>query len=210
VHFEPLEILYALAADRQTASNTYHYKSLHTQPMLINVSRIGPFRPSPAIDIKGPLSDSRTGLVWGSATLGTLLVLITAGTWGRQCYRQRQRRASHQTTRPSPATQTLATLRQEGMGFRPVETLPAPSPERLSEIIRQHLLDVWSLSARTCTQAELVTQLQDKPLGHELLHILERCDTLMYQAPGEAQDDLRHLWWEATAAFEKLQEVPRS
>jgi hypothetical protein len=44
ISFEPLEILYAARQDRDEVANAYHYKSLFTQSVSINISRIGPYR----------------------------------------------------------------------------------------------------------------------------------------------------------------------
>lgn len=206
VHFEPLEILYALPEDRQAPANTYHYKSLRTQPVLINVSRIGPYRPTPALDIKGPQEDSRAGIIWLSVTVGACLLLTSMSglVWHWRQHR-RQRRVTFMAAL-SPAARTLAILRQEGMALRSATALPAPGAEQLSEVIRQYLHEALGVPARTLTHTELASLLQDKPLGTEILYLLERCDALKYQAPACAQDEEGSLWWEAMTLFEKLQE----
>jgi hypothetical protein len=209
-YFEPLEVLYALPEDRVAPTNTYLYKSLRTQPVRLNVSRIGPYHPTQAIDIKGPLGDSRAGIIWGSATVGILLVLTSTGSWCWHRYQYRQLCTEAAPANPSPAECTLAILRQEGTAFRPVVEAPSPGAERLSDIIRQHLHDGLGISARVLTNSELVPLLQDQLLGKELLRLLERCDTLKYQESLWSQTEERQLWWEAITLFEKLQEVRQS
>jgi hypothetical protein len=207
VNFEPLEILYAMAQDRIAPSNTYHYKSLHTQPLMLNVSRIGPYHPTQAMDIKGPLADSRAGMIWGSVIVGVLLVLLSAGSWYWQWYHRRRRYVETVQALPSAAERTLTILRQEGAAFRPVVATPPPGAERLSNIIRQHLHEGMGISAASLTSPELASRLQGQRLGKELLQLLERCDAVKYQEPSYSQIEEWQLWWEAITLFEKLHEV---
>jgi hypothetical protein len=210
VNFEPLEILYAMAQDRVAPSNTYHYKSLRTQPLMLNVSRIGPYHPTQAMDIKGPLGDSRAGMIWISAIAGVLLLVLSTGSWCWQWYQRCRQQAAAVQTNPSATEHTLAILRQEGAALRPVLATPPPGAERLSDIMRQYLHAGLGFSAASLTSSELASLLQEQPLGKELLQLLERCDAVKYQEPLCSQTEERQLWWEAITLFEKLHEARRS
>ena len=63
IEFKPLEILYALGQERSSLTQMYTYKSLFTQPVIVNISRIGPYRPTQALGPKGPLDNQRM-FVW--------------------------------------------------------------------------------------------------------------------------------------------------
>jgi hypothetical protein len=207
VLFEPLEILYAQSVERTTATQTYSYQSLLTQPVSLTLARIGPYGPTNALEIKGPVTDARPCLRWGSFSMGVLFLLYATGAGARQWYLAR---ASHQACRGaalSPAAATLESLHQEGRVFRPMMEAVCPGVERLQELIRHYLYTTHAISANTLTTTELGVFLHDKPCGKELLAILERCDTVKYEPPLAAQMDERQLWWETITVFEKLQKT---
>jgi hypothetical protein len=205
VLFEPLEILYARSVERSSASQTYSYQSLHTQPVSLNLARIGPYGPTNALDIKGPVTDSRDFLWWGSVSLGTLLLLCATGAGGRRWYLARAYHRACGGAALSPAASTLETLRQEEMACRPMTEAVWPGVERLQELIRHYLHATYTISAHTLTTTELGAFLHDKPCGKELLDLLERCDSVKYEPPLAAHTDERQLWWETISVFEKLQ-----
>jgi hypothetical protein len=207
VHFAPLDILYALPNDHVAPTNAYRYKSLLTQPVAINMSRIGPARPTHPLDLKGPVTHSRAGMIWASVILGMGLLCAATGAWGREWYRHLQLRQTVPSSTPTPAEQTLAILRQEGAALHPVVEPVFPGVGRLSYLVRQYLHDDLGVPARTLTTTELAALLQDTPFCQDLLSILERCDTLTYQTPDLFQPEARQLWWEALTVFEKLQKA---
>jgi hypothetical protein len=208
--FDGLEILYALASERHSPEHTYTYKSLLTQPTTINVSRIGPFYPTHALDLKGPLHNHRDGLILASFLLGVALLLAACGSGLVQWRRYRARYHASLAQRVSPLEQAMATLRQEGRALQPVDALALPVVTRFSQIVRQYLQHAYGVSAFTSTCAELAVLLHDRVLGPELVFILERCDAFKYDPYTNSPGEERQLWWETITLFEKLQEVQLS
>jgi hypothetical protein len=207
VHFAPLDILYALPDDRAAPTNAYRYKSLLTQPVAFNMSRIGPARPTHPLDLKGPVTHSRAGMIWASVILGTGLLCAATGARGREWYRHRQLCRTVPSCTPTPAEHILAILRQEGAALHPIVESVFPGVGRLSYLVRQYLHDALGVAASTLTTTELAALIHDKPFCQDLLSILERCDALKYQTPDWSQTEARQLWWEALTLFEKLQKA---
>lgn len=206
VPFEPLEILYALPGDRQQDA-TYHYKSLRTQPVTISMARIGPYHSTAAMDIKEPLDDARLHLIVPSAIIGLILLGLAIGGWGWRWLRRQRQHADLQASAATPAATALALLQQEGRALHPIVESSMPGAERLRDIIRHYLDATLGTSTRALTNAELAARLHAQPLGKEVLDVLERCDTLKYQAPADSRQEVRDLWWEAITVFAKLHEA---
>ena len=204
VQFTPLEILYAQSEERLSPTQTYSYKSLLTQPVNLSLARIGPYAPTPALDIKGPMADSRTLLLWASVGAGALCLMTAMGAGSRQWYRARKNRQASGPAYQSPAESTLETLRQEGATLRLIAEAALPGVEHLQHLIRQYLGTIYGVSTSTLTTSELAGLLHEAPYGKELSDLLARCDTLKYEAPAAGQADARQLWWEAITVFEKL------
>ena len=127
--FEPLEILYALPEHRVATTGAYTYKSLFTQPVPINLARIGPYQQTAALALEGPVLDGRNGIIRTGFAMGTLflLVALAGGSWEWRRHRQRQRTAVMATA--TVAETTLQVLRHESERFRPSDgsTVPAAS-----------------------------------------------------------------------------------
>jgi hypothetical protein len=210
VQFEGLEILYALPDDLRGPERIYAYKSLFTQPVSINLSRIGPFRPTRAMEVKGPLEDRRSGLMWISYIAGALLLLVALSKGVREWQHRRKQIRPLVCDAPSPADMTLQTLRQEGAVLRPVEEPAFPVVARLNHLIREYFVAGFAIPAFALTTRELAAHLNDKPFCQDLLCILDRCDILKYQPAAETQEEERQLWWEAMMVFEKLHKVDSS
>ncbi len=204
VQFEPLEILYALPEQRAATTSVYTYKSLFTQPVAINLARIGPYRSAPTFAPKGPVSDERTWLIRAGFAFGALLLVTALSGWYREWQRRQGRRRQTADAAPTLAEVTLHQLRQESETFRSTEAPASPSGSQLSHIIRHYLQAQYALPALTLTTAELTEPLHDMPDGPELLDILKRCDDLTYQAPTSSSAEEQQLWWEAMTLFEKL------
>jgi hypothetical protein len=199
LQFEPLEILYALAKDSPTRVS--NYRSLFTQPVTINISRIGPYQATQALDPKGPLTDARADLVWLPCLLGTTFLFLAIGGW-RQTWRQHRRQQ-----RPPEGAQTrssekaLHALRQPTGHFGTLHT-ETPSAS-LGHIIRDYLQAEWNVPAFTLTPAELAVRLQEEARAQPLLDLLQQCDTCKYQ-PTTDQAAERFLWEETLTLFEHL------
>jgi hypothetical protein len=202
--FEPLEILYAPAQNRDAVAQRYVYKSLFTQPLTFDISRIGPYRPTAALDPKGPLSDSRPWRIWIAVALGGLCVLTAIGGGAREGWRYYQQHRGRLHGLHSVAAQTLARLKRE-------EELRAPSPQpdaapvgALGGIMRDYLQHAWRVSAYTLTPSELAARLEDStPEVQDVLSLLQQCDTLKYQ-PETPDDEEYVLWDEAVTLFEQM------
>jgi hypothetical protein len=208
--FEPLDILYALPTDRAALTNTYSYKSLRTQLVAIHMARIGPDQPIPSLDIKGPINVSRAGIIQTSFATGATLLLIALGGGGREWHRARRRRRTCQAASLTPASTTLAVLRQESAAWYPATEAGFPGMIRLHHLLRQYLHDTLGIPANTLTTTELAVVLHDKPFYKDILDLFERCDTLKYQAPTDTSAEERQLWWDAMTLFERLQKAVAS
>lgn len=201
IQFVPLEILYALAKDN--SAHVSSYRSLFTQPVTINISRIGPYQPTQALDPKGPLTDARADLVWLPCLLGTTFLFLAMGGW-RQTWRQyRRQQRSPEGVQTSNIDKALHALRLPTghLGFLHVETLSASA--RLGHIIRDYLQAAWNVPAFTLTPAELAARLQGETRAQPLLDLLQQCDTYTYQ-PTTDQAAERLLWEATLTLFEHL------
>jgi hypothetical protein len=206
LQFEPLEILYASAQDRDEAAQRYVYQSLFTQSATIDISRLGPYRATPALGPKGPLNDARPRRIWIAMVLGSLCVLTALGgggwEWWRFLQRRRERLQSHHTA----AAQTLQRLRHEEALRAPRRQPDATAVSVLGGIVRDYLNHAWSVSAYTLTPSELASRLQSRnPQVNDVLALLQQCDTMKYQPEGHGDDDEEHvLWDEAVTLFEQM------
>ncbi len=201
--FEPLEILYASGQNRDDAAQRYVYKSLFTQALTIDISRIGPYRPTPALAPKGPLNDPRPWRIWIAGILGSLCVLAAVGGGGREwwlSYQQRRGAAAR-----SAAAETLERLRQEEEARVPIEPVDATAVAALGGIMREYLNNAWGVSAYTLTPSELASRLEGStPQVQDVLALLQECDTLKYQPEAQDHDEEHVLWDEAVTLFEQL------
>jgi hypothetical protein len=201
IQFEPLEILYALAKDSSTRVS--NYRSLFTQPVTINISRIGPYQPTQALDPKGPLTDARADLVWLPCLLGTTFLFLAMGGWGQTWRQYRQQQHPLEGVQTRSIEKALQALRQPTghLGFPPAE-MPSASAS-LGHIIRDYLQAEWNVPAFTLTPAELAARLQGEAHVQPLLDLLQQCDTCKYQ-PTTDQAAERFLWEETLTLFEHL------
>jgi hypothetical protein len=198
-----LEILYALPEHRVATTGTYTYKSLYTQPVPINLARLGPLHQTVSLPLEGPVGDGRTNLIRTGFAMGTLCWLVALGGCGWE-WRQRQRYAMPDVL--GVAETTLQVLRHEGERFRASAVPTVPAAARLSQLIRHYVQEDYGVFALTLTTAELRDSLRDKRCGPELFDLLVRCDDLKYQAPSSAYAEEQQLWWDAMTLFEKLQQ----
>ena len=202
--FEPLEILYAPAQNRDAVTQRYVYKSLFTQPFAFDISRIGPYRPTAALDPKGPLSDARPWRIWIAAALGGLCVAAAVVVGARECWRYYQQQYGRLHGLRSAAAQTLARLRREEARRAPSPQPDATAVSALGGIMRDYLQHAWRVSAYTLTPSELAARLEGStPEVQDVLSLLQQCDTLKYQS--ETPDDEEHILWdEAVTLFEQM------
>lgn len=204
--FKPLEILYALPEHRSAATGTYTYKSLFTQPVPINLARVGPHRQTGALALKGPVEDRRTGMIHAGFGLGALFLLAALGGCTWEWHKRRQRHRTVETAPAAVASTTLQVLCHEGERFRPIDVPTVPASVRLSQLIRHYVQQEYGALALMLTTTELQDLLQGKSCGPELYDLLVRCDALKYQAPSAANPEEQQLWWEAMTLFEKLEQ----
>ena len=204
IPFKPLEILYAAKQDRDEVAKAYRYKSLFTQPVSINISRIGPYRPTPALDPKGPMKDRRTALLWIPAIGGALCIVVSVGGWGRQCWQVWKQRSGSEADGLTAAERTLQRLRQSEAPPAPLYESFPPGASHLGAIVRAYLQDACGVSAYALTPSELAARLEASPPAQDVIGLLQRCETLKYQ-PDDTSDAEEHfLWEEAVTLFEQL------
>jgi hypothetical protein len=202
-----VKILYANATDRKGLQGAYTYKSLITQPVLLNMSRIGPFRSTSPKPHKAPVADRRIVTMAFSGTLGVLCLAAALIGWFKEWQRYTQQRRQAETSAVSPEAHTLRVLQNEGCALYPDNYEVFPLVPRLSHIIKEYVQTAYHLPAFSMTTAELSEQLRNQPYARDITFVLEQCDALQYQSPEQQRDDGRQLWWEATAFYEKLQQV---
>jgi hypothetical protein len=205
LQFEPLEILYASGQNRDDVAKRYIYKSLFTQPVTIDISRLGPYRPTTALGPKGPLNEARPWRIGIAAVLGSLCVLVAIAAGARDCWRSYLRRRGRIAGLHSAAAQTLQRLRRGEALRAPSHQPDAMAVGVLGGIVREYLNKAWSVSAYTLTPSELASRLENSaPEVQGVLDLLQQCDTLKYQ-PGTQDDDEEHvLWDEAVTLFEQM------
>jgi hypothetical protein len=75
---------------------------------------------------------------------------------------------------------------------------------QLSRIMRDYLQDAWGVSAYALTPTELAARLNGNPQVHDILGLLQRCDTCKYEAGIADEDAVHFLWDEAVILFEQL------
>ncbi|ETX01643.1 MAG: hypothetical protein ETSY1_06680 [Candidatus Entotheonella factor] len=205
LQFKPLEILYASDQHRDAVTQRYIYKSLFTQPVTIDISRIGPYRPTPALAPKGPLNDARPWRIWIAAVLGSLLVVAAIGGGGREWWLYYQYQRGRMEGLHSAAAQTLERLRREEELRAPSRQPDATAVSALGGIVRDYLNHAWSVSAHTLTPSELAARLEGStPQVQDVLALLQHCDTLKYQPSTEDHHEEHVLWDEAVTLFEQI------
>ncbi len=201
--FAPLEILYALPDDG-ALPGSLQYRRLLTQPVVITIARLGPYRPTRALDVKGPLPVHRWGWIWGGFACGILLLGTVVGAIGRQWYQRWQQQQKPCQEECSAVEQTLRILQHEVALLRPRE---GPSlPLRLGHLMREFLQAEYGVPAFAMTSQELANHLPDTPWRQELLALLRRCDCYKYQPPTASEAEEQELLWDTLLLFEKLQQ----
>jgi hypothetical protein len=203
IQFEPLEILYALADGNANAVRVSTYRSLFTQPVTINISRIGPYQPTQALDPKGPLTDTRADLIWLPSLLGATFFLLAIGGWRHQWARQRQRQSLPEPTQTTAVEKALQALRLPAGRFELFNGEMPTASDSLGHIIREYLQAEWNVPAFTLTPAELAAHLPEESEVQSLLDLLQKCDTVKYGPTTDPATE-RFLWEETLTLFEQL------
>ena len=201
VEFEPLEILYALDSSRGAVAPTYQYQALFSQPLRINISRIGPYQPTKALDPKGPLTDKRLVLFWGTSILGTMCVIAAVGGWGRVWWRSRH---PHVIACANGVETALQRLRHNEKALALDGDHRVAAATQLGHIMRDYIQGAWNVSAHTLTPTELAARLQGTPQVDDLLGLLQRCDACKYEPYTADKGDVHFLWEETVTLFENL------
>ncbi|RMF84985.1 MAG: hypothetical protein D6736_18210 [Nitrospinota bacterium] len=209
--FAPLEILYATSRKGVAPEKTYTYQSLFTQPVTINISRIGPYQTTQPVKPKAVLPDRRALPIGMTLTLGTVFLVTSVGGWTRRWWQKRLSNSPQHPVALSAAEQALQALRREELYFfPPLETSSLSAGERLDQIFRQYLQAEFGLSAATLTPAELAPLLDGVPLAQEILALLEECAILKYRPTAPDPGKERELWWKGITLLEKLERIPAS
>jgi hypothetical protein len=201
IQFAPLEILYALAKDNP--AHVSSYRSLFTQPVTINISRIGPYQPTQALDPKGPLTDARADLVWLPCLLGTTFLFLAMGGWMQTWRQYRRQQCPPEGVQTNSIKKTLHALRQSTGHLGCLHTETPSASARLGHIIRDYLQAEWNVPAFTLTSAELAARLLGETRAQPLLDLLQKCDICKYQ-PTADQAAERFLWEATLTLFEHL------
>lgn len=205
--FEPLEILYAHPAeDTPRDKRITQYKSLFTQPAVINISRIGPYRTTQALDPKGPLPDHRQALIWIPSLLGILFLSASVLGWTKEWQRARKNSRRGRHTPATALEQALQALHDSEHTLSAHNASSASAGVALGRILRSYLHHAFGVPAFALTTAELARELTDVPQAGNILHLLEACDCLKYQPANDSSKDMQQLWREARMFFEQLEQ----
>jgi hypothetical protein len=203
--FAPLEILYAFPKAKEATTSTYTYLTLFTQPVIINISRIGPYQSPQALAMKEPIEDSRSRIIWTAFALGTGCVLFSVGGWSREGWKKWQQRKAARMLSVTTADTALRTLQyEEALFFRFLGEPSLSVGTRLAQILREYLQVECKVQAFTLTTAELMHCLNGTPFSQEILHLLERCDALKYRPSSVSAHEEQQLWRTAMGLFAQL------
>ena len=75
----------------------------------------------------------------------------------------------------------------------------------MDHILREYVQTAYRVPAFTLTTSELAAQLHDTLQAHNILSLLEQCETLKHQPHSVPLAVERQLWWDTIMLFEKLQ-----
>jgi hypothetical protein len=74
----------------------------------------------------------------------------------------------------------------------------------LGAIVRAYLQDACGVSAYALTPSELAALLEASQPVHDVVGLLQRCETLKYQPHDTSEAEEHFLWEEAVTLFEQL------
>ena len=190
VKFPPLRISYATEGDWNPVESEYHYRSLYSQAFDIFVSRTATYFGAMK-DIKGPIEDGTTTLIWRVSTVvGGLMVLLTLITWPWEFIRKRWK-VEGESPDPTPTDRALEVLQEAREKCFNYEDHRKRLFFEINRILRTFLKDVCGLNTANRPSMEIVNQLKDHPFYEELKELVVRINQVIYE--GDAPVDVESI-----------------
>jgi hypothetical protein len=201
LRFPPLRISYATGGDWNPVESNYHYRGLFSQPFDIFVSRTATYF-GPMKDIKGPIEDARTTVIWKATTVvGGLMVLVALITWPWD-FIQRIRRAWEESPNPTPRDRALKSLREARERCFSYEDHRKHLFFEINAIMKDFLKDVYGLNTANRPSMEIVNQLKDQPFYEQLEGLVARINQVIYE--GGAPVDVESIVREFSGLLEQI------
>ncbi len=199
--FPPLRISYATEGDWNPVESKYHYRSLFSQAFDIFVSRTATYF-GPMKDIKGPIEDGRTALIWKVTTVvGGLMVLLALITWPWDFIRRR-RRVGGESPNPTPRDRAIKALQEARETCFNYEDHRKRLFFEINAILRSFLRDVCGLNTANKPSMEIVHELKDRPFYEELKGFVARINQVIYE--GDAPVDVESIVREFSGLLEEI------
>jgi len=187
---ETLRISYATEGDWNPVESEYHYRSLYSQAFDIFVSRTATYFGAMK-DIKGPIEDGTTTLIWRVSTVvGGLMVLLTLITWPWEFIRKRWK-VEGESPDPTPTDHALEALQEAREKCFNYEDHRKRLFFEINRILRTFLKDVCGLNTANRPSMEIVNQLKDHPFYEELKELVVRINQVIYE--GDAPVDVESI-----------------
>jgi hypothetical protein len=190
VKFPPLRISYATEGDWNPVESEYHYRSLYSQAFDIFVSRTATYFGAMK-DIKGPIEDGTTALIWRVTTVvGGLMVLVAFISWPWEFIRKRWK-VEGESPNPTPTDRALEALQEAREKCYNYEDHRKRLFFEINRILRKFLKDVCGLNTANRPSMEIVKQLKDHPFYEELKELVVRINQVIYE--GDAPVDVESI-----------------
>jgi len=204
VQFPPLPISYATEGDWNPVESKYYYRSLFSQAFDIFVSRTATYF-GPMKDIKGPIEDKRTAVMWKvTIVAGGLMVLVALITWPWDFIRK-IRRVGEESPNPTPRDRALKTLREARERCFNYEDHRKRLFFEINAILRSFLRDVCGLNTANRPSMEIMHQLKDRPFYEELKGFVARINQVIYE--GDAPVDVESVMRQFDGLMERIEET---
>jgi hypothetical protein len=202
--FPPLRISYATEEDWNPVDSTYNYRSLFSQAFDIFVSRTATYF-GPMKDIKGPIEDERTTIIWKvTIAVGGLMVLAALITWPWDFIRRR-RRVAKESPNPTPRDRAVKALQEARERCFNYEDHRKHLFFEINTILRKFLKDVYGLNTANRPSMEILHHMKDHPLYEELKGLVGRINQVIYE--GDAPVDLESVMRQFTGLMERIEEA---
>ena len=199
--FPPLPISYATEGDWNPVESKYHYRSLFSQAFDIFVSRTATYF-GPMKDIKGPIEDERTTVMWKvTIVVGALMVLMALITWPWDFIRK-IRRVGEESPNPTPRDRAMKALQEARETCFNYEDHRKRLFFEINAILRSFLRDVCGLNTVNRPSMEIMHQLKDRPFYEELKGFVARINQVIYE--GDAPVDVESIVREFSGLLEEI------
>jgi hypothetical protein len=159
----------------------------------------------PMKDIKGPIEDERTTIIWKvTIAVGGLMVLAALITWPWDFIRRR-RRVAKESPNPTPRDRAVKALQEARERCFNYEDHRKHLFFEINTILRKFLKDVYGLNTANRPSMEILHHMKDHPLYEELKGLVGRINQVIYE--GDAPVDLESVMRQFTGLMERIEEA---